>query len=473
MFHLRITIVYRFAMEKPAISILAVDDEESLLHLLKHVLERHGYYVDTAADGRTAITMLETLPFDLVFLDVMMPDVGGVEVLKFIKDQHLDTEVIMLTAVQDVKTAVECMSLGAFYYVTKPYSPGDLVGLVERALERKRLVVQNKAFRRQIAYRALPSSMISENKALLEMLDVAMRSAPTESPVLIQGATGTGKEVLANFIHANSLRKELPFLVLSCSSIPEKHLESELFGVEKGALQNAASSRQGLLEIADGGTLFLDEIGELPVKFQPRLLRFLQTGEFCRIGGTKTLKSHVRIISATTKDLESEVRAGKFGSDLLQQLNIITLRLPALKDRKDDIPLLVDQFLLDHAGSKQPKKLDEDAMEALMRYDWPGNVRELENVIKRAATIAEDSFIPAAHLAMPQPASGTSSSVPRIRKKEIRLGGAVSLMQVEKAHVGGVLESVGWEVPRAAKLLGITSRALSSKMKQLKIVKPR
>jgi DNA-binding NtrC family response regulator len=460
-------------MEKSAISILAVDDEETLLRLLTHVLEKQGYYVDTAPDGRTAINMLQTLPFDLAFLDVMMPDVGGVEVLKFIKEQHLDTEVIMLTAVHDVKVAVECMSIGAYYYVTKPYTPTDLVGLVERALERKRLVVQNKAFRRQIAYRALPSSMVTENKALLEMLDTAMRAAPTESPVLIEGAPGTGKEVLANYIHANSLRKDQPFLVLNCASIPEKLLESELFGHEKGTLHGDATPKQGLLEIANGGTFFLDEIGELPLKSQPQLLRFLQTGEFSRIGGSKTLRSDARIIAATTKNLEREAGAGKFREDLLLQLKTNFLRLPALKDRKEDIPLLVDQFLLDHAGSKQPKKLDVKALESLMSYDWPGNVRELENVVRRAAALSDGTTITKDQIALHHRARPVKKPVASTRRKGAGVGSAISLAKLEKAHVKSVLESVRWDERRAAKILGLSAKTLSSKMKSYKLRKPR
>jgi DNA-binding NtrC family response regulator len=460
-------------MERPAISILAVDDEDSLLHLLKHVLERQGYYVDTATDGRMAITMLQTLPYDLVFLDVMMPDIGGVEVLKYIKDQHLDAEVIMLTAVRDVKTAVECMSLGAYYYITKPHTPSDLVGLVERALERRRLLAQNKALRHQIAYRALPSSMISENKALLEMLDVAMRAAPTESPVLIRGATGTGKEVVANFIHANSLRKEQPFLVLSCSTMSEKVLESELFGHEKGAPPGGGAAKQGLLEIARGGTLFLDEIGDLPLKSQPKLSRFLRTREFTRIGGSKTLKTDVRILSATTKDLEREAAAGKFNKDLLSQLNVVPLRLPALKDRKEDIPLLVEQFLLDHAGSKPPKILEGPALEALMRYDWPGNVRELENVVHRAAVISEGVIIGIKHIAFPHGAPAIQKPASEAQSKKAVIGKALTLVKLEKTHIKSILESVGWDERRAARILCITVKALSGKMKTHKLRKPR
>ena len=458
-------------MEKPATSILAVDDEETLLHLLTHVLKRQGYYVDTAPDGRTAITMLQTLPFDLVFLDVMMPDVGGIEVLKFIKDQHLDTEVIMLTAVHDVKTAVECMSLGAYYYITKPYTATDLPVLVERALERKRLVIQNKALRHQIAHRALPSSMVGEDKALLAMLDLALRAAPTESTVLIQGDSGTGKDVVANFIYANSLRRDQPSLALNCSSLPETQLESELFGHEKGALADAKSAKQGLLEIANGGTLFLDEIGEMPLTVQPKLLRFVQTGEFRRAGGSKNLKSDVRIISATNKDLRREVTARRFREDLLLRLNVITLQLPSLRERKDDIPLLAEQFLKDYGGMKQPKRLDDKALEVLVNYDWPGNTRELENVIRRAAILSEDDVICVDHLALPPRSRTIRKSTSGIRTKGIRVGTSISLAELQKAHVKGVLASANWNKRRAAKILGIEVKALSAKIKSYKLSK--
>ncbi|MGA3246507.1 MAG: sigma-54 dependent transcriptional regulator, partial [Bacteroidota bacterium] len=388
-------------MEKPTISILVVDDEEAILEPLSRVLEIEGYYVNTAADGRIAINMLQTLPFDIVLLDIMMPNVGGVEVLKFIKDQQLDTEVIMLTAVHEIKTAVECMKLGAYYYVTKPYLADDLLALIERALQRKRLVIQNKGLRRQIASRALPSNMVGENKVFLEMLNLAFRVASTDSTVLIQGASGTGKELVANFIHINSPRKEQAFLAVNCSSIPESLLESELFGHEKGAFTDATSSKQGLVEIAEGGTLFLDEIAEMPLAIQPKLLRFLQTGEFRRVGGNKNLKSDVRIISATNKDLRLETAARRFREDLLYRLNVVTLELAALRDRKDDIPLLVDHFLRSHAGTKQPKRVEERALELLVKYDWPGNVRELENVLERAAVLSQDDVICLDDLALP------------------------------------------------------------------------
>ena len=266
-------------MAKLSASILAVDDEEVNLELLRRVLPRQGYYVDTAIDGAAAITMLQTLPFDLILLDIMMPNVDGIEVLKFVKSQDLDTEVIMLTAVHDVKIAVECMDLGAFYYIPKPYHVSDLLGLIERALERKRLVTHNKALKSELARRVLSVDIKSQNERFLEVLDMATRAAPTDSAVLIQGATGTGKEMVADFIYNNSLRKEHPFLALNCSSMPEHLLEGELFGQEKSGPMAEVGVRQGLLEIANGGTLFLDEIGEMPLAVQAKLLRFLETRE--------------------------------------------------------------------------------------------------------------------------------------------------------------------------------------------------
>ena len=458
-------------MEKPATSILAVDDEETLLSTLSMILKQQGYYVDTAHNGRDAISMLHTLPFDLVLLDVMMPDVGGIEVLKYVSEQHLDTEVIMLTAVQDVKTAVECMRLGAYYYVNKPYLASDLIALIDRALERKRLVIQNKALRRQLAYRALPSSLITENPTLLGMLETALRAALTDSTVLIQGATGTGKEVVANFIHANSLRKDQPFLVLGCSSTPEEQIEWELFGRERGN-SSSTPARQGLLEIAAGGTLFIDEISALPLQVQPKLLAFLQTGEFSRAGGKKRLKSDVRIFSSTSTSLETLVAEKWFRQDLFQKLDDISLQLPALRERKEDIPLLVDRFLLDHAGTKPPKKLEPAALEALISYDWPGNVRELENVVRRAAVLAEGEMIELHHVAFPKsfpfPVKPGRETTQKLRRAK-----PMSLARLEKEHMKSILKSVHWDQVRASKILGISTRKLAEKLKTHKLHKPR
>lgn len=457
-------------MEKLPISVLAVDDEETLRHTLTRVLEQAGYYVDTAEDGLMAITMLQTLPFDIVLLDYMMPNANGLEVLKFIKDQHLDAEVIMVTAVQDVHTAVECMSLGAFYYITKPYVATDLLALIERAWERKRLLNQNRALKRQIAHLALPASMAGSNKRLLEMLELALRAAPTDSPVLIHGASGTGKEVVANFVHINSLRNEMPFLSLDSSSHAEVLLERELFGYEKDAFADAGRARQGVLEMANGGTILLDQISEMPMNLQSKLLRFIQTSECCRIGGTKVLKSDVRIISATTKDLRREVSAGRFLEELLLRLNPITLEVPNLRERKQDIPVLVEQFLKDQAGSKQPKQLEKEALEDLLAYDWPGNVRELENVIQRAAILSDGNVIRVEHLAIAhRPKAVRRTSVrPRTGKR----GKSVPRGALQRARVKSVLESVKWDQRKAAKILGVSLGVLGGKIKAFRLRKP-
>jgi DNA-binding NtrC family response regulator len=460
-------------LEKPLISILAVDDEETLLHSLKRLLELEHYYVNTAPDGRVAINMLQTLPFDVVLLDIMMPNLGGLDVLKFIKDQHLDSEVIMLTAVHEIKTAVECMKLGAYYYITKPYNADDLLALIERAIERKRLVIQNKGLKRQIALRALPSSIVGENKSFHKMLDLAFRVASTDSTVLIQGASGTGKELIANLIHANSTRKEHAFLPINCASIPESLLESELFGHEKGAFTDATNSKQGLVEIAEGGTLFLDEVAEMPLSIQPKLLRFLQTGEFRRVGGNKNLRSDVRLVSATNRDLRQEAVERRFREDLLFRLNVITLQVPALRDRKDDIPLLIDRFLRSHAGTKQPKRVEKRALEVLMKYDWPGNVRELENVIERAAVLSQDDVICLDDLALPLRSASIYESSPDGRLAGVRAGSAISLAELQKAHVEGVLASVDWNKDLAAKILGIRANTLYSKIRSYRLKEPK
>ncbi|TSA24499.1 sigma-54-dependent Fis family transcriptional regulator [bacterium] len=453
-------------------SVLAVDDEVPLLQALSAVLEQEGYHVQTAQDGVTAINCIQSTPFDIVLLDVKMPRVDGIEVLRFIKDHYLDTQVIMLTGVSDIRTAVECMQLGAFHYITKPYAIDELLTIIARALERKQLLLQNKAMRTELERHALSSQIVSQSKAFLDVLGLAARIAPTDSTVLIQGASGTGKELIANFLHTNSSRKSLPMLALNCSSMPDSLIESEIFGHEKGSFTDATTSKQGLVEIANGGTLFLDEVGEISLMVQPKLLRFLQTGEYRRVGGNKNLNSDARIISATNKDLLQEVASGRFREDLLYRLNVITLHLPALRERKEDIPVLVGHFLKKHARMKGSKRVDEKALELLMKYDWPGNVRELENVIERAAILSRDEVIHMDDLALP---IGTRSLIEPLAQAEPgtpRLGSAVAMVEIEKAHIDGVLKSVSWNKNIAAKILGISLKTLYTKIQQYDLTKP-
>ncbi|MCX6134706.1 MAG: sigma-54 dependent transcriptional regulator [Ignavibacteriales bacterium] len=457
---------------KAPTSILAVDDETAILSALKGVLEQEGYEVQTAQDGVTAINCIQSSPFDIVLLDVKMPRVDGIEVLRFIKEHYLDTQVIMLTGMSDVRTAVECMQVGAFHYVTKPYAIDELLTIIKRALERKQLVLQNKALRTELDRHTISSQIVSQSKAFLDILNLAARIAPTDSTVLIQGASGTGKELIANFLHANSARKSAPMLALNCSSIPETLIESEIFGHEKGAFTDASSAKEGLVEISHEGTLFLDEIGEISMMIQPKLLRFLQTGEYRRVGGNKNLKSDVRIISATNKDLLQEVAAGRFREDLLYRLNVITLNLPSLRERKEDIPLLVEHFLKKHFRAKGPKRVDEKALELLVKYDWPGNVRELENVIERAAILSRDELIRVDDLALPIGNRSLIEPLMPIDPGNPRLGSAVPMTEIEKAHIDGVLKSVSWNKNIAAKILGISLKTLYTKIQQYELTKP-
>ena len=393
-----------------------------------------------------------------------MPRVDGVEVLRYVKEQHLDTEVIMLTAVQEVKTAVECMKLGAYYYITKPYVVEDLLTLIGRALDWKRMVVHNKALKRQLAYGQSTSKMIGKSRCFVEMLDLALRAAPTDAAVLLQGASGTGKELVAEFLHSNSPRKEQPFLAVNCSSIPETLLESELFGHEKGAFTDASSMKQGLVEMANGGTLFLDEIGDMALTVQPKLLRFLQTGEYRRVGGNKNLRSDVRVVSASNKDLRQATASGRFREDLLYRINVVTVQLPSLRDRKDDIPLLVEYFLKGHAGQGEPKRVDVKALELLMKYEWPGNIRELENVVERAAILSQDNMICVDDLALPLAPRSLVNVGAESTRGGVLVGSAMSLDEIEVAHVKGVLQSVGWNKKTAAEILGLSVKTLYSKI---------
>lgn len=458
-------------MTNQSISILAVDDEDIVLDLLRTILVEEGYRVQTAKDGVAAINILQHQVFDLVLLDVKMPRVDGVEVLKFVKEHYFDTHVLMLTAVDDVRLAVECMKLGAYHYLTKPYSADDLLAIINRAVERKRLLLENRVLKSELARRGLSTQIVGNSKSMLDVLNLSMRVAPTDSTVLIQGSSGTGKELIATFLHQNSPRKDHPFVALNCASIPESLIESELFGHEKGAFTDAIATRQGLVEIANNGTLFLDEVAELSLMIQPKLLRFLQTGEYRRVGGNKISKANVRLISATNKDLRTQVATGQFREDLLYRLNVITLSLPTLRERKDDIPVLVDYFLKTRLRGKEPIRIDQRALDHLMKYDWPGNVRELENVIERAAILSLDNMICEDDLPLPLSARMTVPSQNVPSTSGTQLGSAVSMREIEKSHIHGVLKSVNWNKNTAAKILGISLKTLYTKIQQYNLTR--
>lgn len=449
--------------KKQTARILVADDESDFRTMLHSILTGEGHTVTAVGDGSAAINAMQEQPFDLALLDVRMPRVDGIEVLNYIKQQYVDTQVIMITGVNDVRMAVECMKNGAFYYVTKPYSIDELFSLVERALEQKTLVIENKVMKSEISRLAHSSHLIGQSNEFVNVLELASKVAPTDSIVLIEGASGTGKELFANFIHRNSPRVDQPFVALNCASIPDTLIESELFGHERGAFTDAQVMRQGLVEIANGGTLFLDEIGEVSQILQPKLLRFIQTGEFRRVGGNKTMKSDVRIISATNKNLVDEVKAGKFREDLLYRLNVITLRLPPLARRKDDIAELVESILLRKNKANQNRKIHPDALKALMEYDWPGNIRELENVLERAMILCEDEMIRPKDLALPQRMSSQHGANGDNGRK---IGSAITIEELEKDHIAGVLANTKWNKNLASKILGISLKTLYTKIQQ-------
>jgi DNA-binding NtrC family response regulator len=449
---------------KPSITILAVDDEDSLRQGVRDILTLEGYEVSMAADGIAALDALRIFQYDLVLLDINMPRLDGMEVLKFIKNNSLDCQVVMLTAINDIQKAVECIKLGAYDYLLKPCSGTEITSKVEKAIERKRLLLQNKALKNELARRAASSLIVTHSPTMIEVLNLAMKVAPTDSTVLIQGESGTGKELVANFIHMNSLRVEQPFVVLNCASIPETLLESELFGHEKGAFTDAGKMKQGLVEIADGGTLFLDELGEISLTIQPKLLRFAETGEYRRVGGTKVLKSDVRILSATNKNLVNEVKNGQFREDLLYRINVFTLELPSLRDRLDDIPFLVENYFKKRFGVKGSWKITDEAIAALKKYSWPGNVRELENVIERATVVAEDQIIEVRDLALQLHHGSSPESPEESGDLAFLAGNPVALKDMEKAHILGVLNSVHWDKKLAAKILAINIKTLYIKI---------
>ncbi len=451
-------------------NILIVDDEQSVVFLLKEELsEMEKYEIATAYDGAEAINVLQSQPFDVVLLDVKMPRLSGIEVLKYIREQHPTTIVIMLTNFADVKTAIETMKLGAYDFVSKPYEREELLATIDRALELRRLTIDNKLMEYELNRQGVSREFIGKSEAIQSLIRTSKKIADSTAIVQIQGPSGTGKELVAHLIHTSSPRKNRPFVIVNCASIPDALLESELFGHEKGAFTNAYAMKQGLVEVASGGTLFLDEVGDISPMIQPKLLRFLETGEFRRVGGTNAMKVDVRIVSATNKDLQKEVEGGRFREDLLYRLNVVTIRIPPLKDRKEDIPLLVDYFLAKKGKGKAQKRLSDEALETLLTYDWPGNVRELEHVLEGAIILSHDEVITSKDLALTASTGLQKSSVASLPA----IGGeAMSLETMEKMQIELSLKKHNFNRSKTAEVLGITPKTLYLKIKRYHIVTP-
>ena len=451
-------------------NILIVDDEPSVVFLLKEeLLDLGKYTVTTALDGSQAINLLETTPFDIVLLDVKMPRISGIEVLKYIREHHPTTQVIMLTNYADVKTAIETMKLGAYDFVGKPYTREELIATLERAIELRRLTIDNELMKYELSRKGAVRELVGKSEALQSVIRMARKVAPSDSIVHIHGQSGTGKELIAQLVHDQSRRKNGPFIVVNCASIPDTLLESELFGYEKGAFTNAVTMKQGLVEVANNGTLFLDEVGDISPTIQPKLLRFLETGEFRRVGGTNAMKVDVRILSATNKDLQREVDAGRFREDLLYRLNVVTLRIPPLKERREDIPLLVQHFLRSKAKTRAAKTIAPEALELLMEHDWPGNVRELEHVIEGAVILSHEEVIRPPDLSVGAAvAAGRRGAPPDIPETE----GFLSIDEMEKIHIERALRRFNYNRGKTADALGITPKTLYMKIKKFHIALP-
>ena len=447
--------------EKPRI--LVVDDEESHRIMLRAVLKEEGYEVSEASDGTEAVKAVEQEPFDLILMDIRMRTMDGIEALGEIRKISPLVPVLIMTAYASVKTAVEALKAGAFDYLTKPLDTDELKILIEKALEIYHLRAENVALKERLGDRFNFSKIIGRSPRMKEVFDTLSLVAPTDATVLILGESGTGKELVANSIHHNSPRASQSFIKVSCAALPETLLEGELFGHEKGAFTGAIARREGRFQLAHRGTIFLDEVGEMSVTTQTKLLRVLQEKEFEPLGSTRTVKADVRVIAASNKDLEREVKEGRFREDLFYRLNVVPVSLPPLRERKDDIPALAAHFFAIYRDKnrKELKDISGKAMDLLTRYDWPGNIRELENGIERAVILARGEIIAPADLPPIIQALSKDREI-----QGLNLPSGISIQEVEKALILKTLEDTGGNRSRAAEILGINRRTLQNKLKE-------
>jgi len=435
-------------------TILIVDDEFILRESLKGWLERDGYKVEAVASGEEALECVKQSRYDILFLDIKLEGMSGMDVLSEIREIDPDVAVIMITAYGSISTAVEAMKQGAYDYLLKPFEPEHLTVLIEKIMQNKAQARENLYLKQQQKDRTRFESLIGQSEAMQQVFDFIQDVAPTESIVLISGETGTGKELAAKAIHTHSRRSGGPFVAVNCGSLPEHLMESELFGHQKGAFTDAKNTKRGRFELAKGGTLFLDEVGEISQRMQIDLLRVLEERRFYRVGGTQPIELDSRIIAATNANLEEAVRRKSFREDLYYRLNVISLSLPPLRKRKDDIPLLAQHFLERFAQetNKQIDRISRQALDELMLYEWPGNVRELENAIERAVVVGKQRSIEPEDLPITSPQTAEPAGT--------------SLQEVERAHIARVLSENSWNIQRSAKILGIDRSTLYSKIKR-------
>ncbi|HSB71763.1 MAG TPA: sigma-54 dependent transcriptional regulator [Candidatus Methylomirabilis sp.] len=442
------------------IRILVVDDDLAIREALSRTLERLGYDVVLAEDGQAGLDRLRQGGIHILLADLKMPKLSGQELLKAAKALAPDIEVIVITGHGTVEDAVEAMKEGAYDFITKPFKRVQLEKTIRKAAEKQTLVLQNRALQQRLDELQGAGQIIGSSPAMLRTLGLVNQVAPSSATVLIQGESGTGKELFANAVHHGSPRRDRAFIKVNCAALPETLLESELFGYEKGAFTGAVARKEGRFELADGGTLFMDEIGDLSPATQAKLLRVLQEGEFERLGGTRTLKADVRLVAATNAELATLVRERRFREDLFYRLNVITIQLPPLRERREDIPLLAQHFLRRFAGknAKTITGFTDEAMDLLQTYNWPGNVRELENVTERAVVLGRSSMVTPADF--PETLVGSDQAA---RHLVISIG--TPLEEVEDRLIDETLRYTKGDKTLAAKLLGIATRTIYRRLK--------
>ncbi len=445
--------------------LLIVDDEPSIRDTLKIALEREGYRVVCACNGPEALQIAKETNIDILLTDLRMAGMDGIELMEAMRDVQSNFETIVISAYTDIKKAVESIKLGAFDYLQKNFTIDELVITIKKAVERKQLLEENRLLKQRLTNRYRFEDIVGKSGCIVALYKLIEKVAPGKANVLITGESGTGKEIFAKAIHKKSNRRFKPFITINCAALPENLLESELFGHEKGAFTGAVTQKIGKFEQADGGTIFLDEIGELSPVLQAKLLRFLQEREFERVGGLNKIRVNVRIISATNKDLEKAMENGEFRDDLYYRLNVVSFKIPPLRERKEDIPLLSQYFLNQYNTeyNKDITLISVDTLEYLTAYNWPGNVRELKNVIERAVAIADDRDGTILPRHLPVNILGSDSSC-KEKEKEI-----LTLMECERHHIINTLKKVDGNKTTAAKILNINRQTLYNKIKQYNI----
>ena len=441
--------------------ILIVDDESSVRESLTSWFQEDGFHVDSAANATEALRKLQERRRDIILLDIKMPGMDGMELQQRIVGIDPAATIIFITAHATVDTAVQALKAGAFDYVTKPVDPDHLSHIVQNALKQRELASQNERLREQVSEFAKADDIIGESLQMRKVFEMVQTVAKTDTTVMIRGESGTGKELVARAIHANSARRYFPIVTVTCGAMAEGVLESELFGHERGAFTGAQYRRKGKLELADGGTLFLDEVGNIDMKTQMDLLRVIETKQFTRVGGNNIIRVDFRVICATNRDLEKAVAEGAFREDLYYRLNVFSIFVPPLRERKSDIPLLANYFVqkLAQTRAKPVTRIAPEALDALVRHDWPGNVRELENAIERAMVVGKPPVLRAEDLPF------------QVLERD-HLPSSGSLAAVEKAHVLAVLEQHGWNISRSAEVLQIDRATLYHKIEKYGLRKP-